>query len=605
MLGDGILPDASPSVACPTSGPNHSPQLYEAASGCATRLPRETSQCDVKNAGVRGEISWSDVRERFSFSGEERTNSVKSLLQLLARYRPRFPRPAMSDLDHEVTADDTNIINFPFPPIDAKTHIRLLKPCERNPNPDAASEPRQHSYTFHTIPLKTLAQTSYKILSHEPCRGSSTEKAIIRINNAPFTICKRLLDFLSTLQQRDTINADDLLFIDEICVNPANSTERHAYALNTGLLIRRAAEVAVWFGEPSVTHRDGLKKLADSIAAGTQARCEIPLGRGQLYWICVRAVSEVLLARRLTMHYAGDGLVFSREVIEERILGFPPWCLKSGKVISERATEYGMCAGEGCLDEQMVSRRMRAMLRSEEVDPLAQGSEVLTLEEMAAALASGPGTVIAAYGGETPYALREIYSIRPFPSVAEDPRERLYGILGVLHERTRSRIIVDYSQDVSAVFRQALEAGIHEICDDIAADSLCFDDDECGGAVSLQSRQVSATIQYETGGSSMCTFGGRHGARSLGGGREARGDPGYTRGSRQKGIGEGLGDLLQALKERARQIAQLGGGGHGYWRQLGPQNPREGGDGGAIRMRQGARTPDPTRTDVVSDGACR
>jgi len=462
----------------------------------------------------------------------------------------------MSDTEKAVA--ESTAVDFPFPAVDAKTHVRLLKPSSASKtNPKSF---RSHRYTLRAIPLANLSQTKYKILSHEPCHGSSSSRTeTILIDDNPVSICQKLFDFLSHLKVQArhsafTKDEDEYFFIDEICINRADPLEQNTYPLTSRQIICGADEVAVWFGEAAKQHVDGLKKLAAaqgnaSDSGSNRGGWQVMPGHGQIYWICNRAVSEVLLAKKLTMHYAStpvsvpasvsidkdadnlddnddrdsqdsddgdnddDGkLVFSLSTIENRILNFPPWYLKSGKTISPYATEYGMCAGEGCLDEQLVSRRMRAVLSSSfspssssslsscssgregKVDPLAQGSTVLTLQEMVTTLTSGPETVMTTYAGETTYNLGEIYSLRPFPSLGKDPRDSLYGILPVLCEKSRARITVDYSLDLSAVFRQALEAGIREICDDISADSLYFDDDD--GDESNPLRSWKQIIRY-------------------------------------------------------------------------------------------------------------
>ncbi len=45
-----------------------------------------------------------------------------------------------------------------------------------------------------------------------------------------------------------------------------------------------------------------------------------------------------------------------------------------------------------------------------------------------------------------------------------DPRDRLYGLLGLLDDRTRARIKPDYTRDVDYAFRQALQIGLEELC---------------------------------------------------------------------------------------------------------------------------------------------
>ncbi|KAF8858846.1 hypothetical protein BDZ45DRAFT_621987 [Acephala macrosclerotiorum] len=110
--------------------------------------------------------------------------------------------------------------------------------------------------------------------------------------------------------------------------------------------------------------------------------------------------------------------------------------------------------------EIITTHRLRYVLRPLP-DPLAQGTKVGTIQGITADLRKAT-EVIVTYQSPTPGHLYHLF--RKFRALqCSDPRDILYDFLGILNQRSRAKIIVDYSKDISYVYYQALKIGLEEL----------------------------------------------------------------------------------------------------------------------------------------------
>ncbi|KAK8113025.1 HET-domain-containing protein [Apiospora sp. TS-2023a] len=110
--------------------------------------------------------------------------------------------------------------------------------------------------------------------------------------------------------------------------------------------------------------------------------------------------------------------------------------------------------------EMVITHRLREVTGLRR-DPLAQGTEVGTLEEMTRAL-QRPHSETVTYQSHIPDPLYQIMG--KFGKLnCSDPRDKIYGLLGLLRERSSSLIQPDYEQGVEYAFSQALATGLEEL----------------------------------------------------------------------------------------------------------------------------------------------
>jgi hypothetical protein len=111
----------------------------------------------------------------------------------------------------------------------------------------------------------------------------------------------------------------------------------------------------------------------------------------------------------------------------------------------------------------VVMHRLRHVLLPAR-DVLEQGTKVGTLEEMRRDLRS-PYTVAKTFQSGTSNLLHQV--MRKFGRLeSSDPRDKLYGLLGILDESSGARVEPDYTEGVSYAYYQALKIGLWELyCD--------------------------------------------------------------------------------------------------------------------------------------------
>lgn len=108
----------------------------------------------------------------------------------------------------------------------------------------------------------------------------------------------------------------------------------------------------------------------------------------------------------------------------------------------------------------VITHRLRHVPRPL-TDHIHQATRIGTLEEMTKALLR-PCETIATYQSQVPDFLHQ--AIRKFENrECSDPRDRLYGLLGILNERSRAAVEADYRRGVEYAYYQALKVGLQEL----------------------------------------------------------------------------------------------------------------------------------------------
>ncbi len=109
---------------------------------------------------------------------------------------------------------------------------------------------------------------------------------------------------------------------------------------------------------------------------------------------------------------------------------------------------------------KIITHRLRHVPRPL-TDPMAQGTRIGTLEEMKGDLMR-PFEVMETYQSKIPDLLYQ--AMRKFGGLeCSDPRDRLYGLMGILKESSRARVQADYTRDVNYAYYQALKIGYEEL----------------------------------------------------------------------------------------------------------------------------------------------
>lgn len=370
-----------------------------------------------------------------------------------------------SNVDMGIRVDVDKISNsesgFKYPIIDPTSQVRLLRIL-----PLSRREPME--FSLETFNLSDLPSTNYTALSYtwgDATRLDQTREIII--DDQPFVVRRNLYWFFDVATGK---NANGLYFIDAICINQSDNTERFSQVREIAQVYRNADQVVAWLGMPKslgkFEHLRSLRRIQfKSCAEWTAGEWE---GFRYLsyhsYWTRVWVVQEVLLARSMSVWCAWFDFPLAL------FAGVPSHTIRSSRTgfsasgRPQRITDP--VSDSRSPAEKIITHRTRQVLRPIK-DPLAQGTAAGTLSEITRALRR-PYMVGKTYQSQVPDLLHEV--IQKFGKHdCSDRRDKLYGFLGIIKQSSRAKVNPDYTKDVSYAYRQALRVGFEEICDEFWA----------------------------------------------------------------------------------------------------------------------------------------
>ncbi|KAI4862259.1 HET-domain-containing protein [Hypoxylon rubiginosum] len=353
-------------------------------------------------------------------------------------------------LAHDKLLNGTS--GFKYDAIDAATQARLLRVT-----------PGSMDFSLETFNLSDLPSTRYCALSYIWGSAEYTENIYeINVGGQCFYVRRNLYEFLTT-SARNRVGG--LLFIDAICINQLDSAERRAQVKEMARVYRNANLVVAWLGTPKTREQDdSLESLSQAGIDKHHSEFTAEQWEGfrylsyHPYWSRVWIVQEVLLARSVTI-WCGHHVFPSR-----LFAGIPSYAIPSPELRFSQSgrpqTVADAVSDSRSPAERIITHRERVVLRPI-LDPLAQGTAVGTLDEITAEL-TRPHTAVETYHSRVPDLIHEV--IRKFGKLdCTDPRDKLYGFLGIIADSSRAKVIPDYREDTAYAYRQALKIGLEEI----------------------------------------------------------------------------------------------------------------------------------------------
>jgi hypothetical protein len=245
-----------------------------------------------------------------------------------------------------------------------------------------------------------------------------------------------------------------------------------------GHIYRNANEVAAWLGLPDKIQVENIRALSQTkgngctncVAWTTAQWAGFRYLSYHNYWNRVWILQEVVLATRLTI-WCGF-FTFPPTLFEASL---HPLSSPSARV-ADNGRPVAITSALSRLRspaEITVTHRLRHVLVPTKVT-LAQGTEIGTWEEMKMELQK-PSKGMENYQSKTPDLIYQI--VRKFSRLeCSHPRDRLYGLLGIIHPRSRARVKPDYTRDVGYTYYQALKAGFQELYHERSSVGLAFSD---------------------------------------------------------------------------------------------------------------------------------
>lgn len=342
---------------------------------------------------------------------------------------------------------------FAYPALRPAHQVRLLR-CV----PGRQGRPR--TYQLIVVPLADLKALRYRALSYTWGQAQSQGQVQkIVVNEQPFFIRRNLADFLSTAATR---NKYGLFFIDAVCLNQLDDEERQCQVKAMARVFRFANEVVAWVGMPPQGQVANLQRLrlarGQDCAAWTDGQWEaFHYLSHHPYWSRLWVAQEVLLASRVVV-WCGP-FTFPLPMFSSSRRGVTPAPARYDPE-GRPSSLGGRVEGQYSPAETIITHHLCQAMQSG-YDALARGGSVGTLEEITQNLARPPYRP-AVYQSRMPEPLHHVLATFGHLNCS-DPRDKLYGLLGLLKEETRANIEVDYTRDVHSVFYQALSAGLDEI----------------------------------------------------------------------------------------------------------------------------------------------
>ncbi|KAI1844891.1 hypothetical protein JX266_008907 [Neoarthrinium moseri] len=358
-------------------------------------------------------------------------------------------------------------VDFKFPCIDASRQVRLLR-C-------SSSAATGLVYTLEVVPLERLHRKHYRALSYiwGSCHTTSDARQIL-IDGQEFYVRRNLHDFLAAARSR---REGGLFFIDAICINQLDVEERQCQIREMTRVYRCADEVISWLGVPGRAQSSNLRalsraKMHDSVNWTAEQRAGFKYLSYHQYWRRVWVVQEVLLASHVTIWCGSSSFPLN-------LFGGQPNPFHGA---TSNCSYYGRPTAVSKVlprlqspASKIITHRLR-YVPSPLLCPLGHGTKVDTMESLLRDLRV-PITSINIYQSHLPDLLYQL--IRIFGSLeCTDPRDKVYGFLGILNERSRAMIMPDYGKDIKHAYYQALKVGLQEMYDEIGLSAFFTSVDE-------------------------------------------------------------------------------------------------------------------------------
>ncbi|PVH74543.1 hypothetical protein DL98DRAFT_593983 [Cadophora sp. DSE1049] len=321
--------------------------------------------------------------------------------------------------------------------------------------------PQTSIYSLKVVPLEDLPSIQYKALSYTWGHVHTLDDIQeIQLDNQIFFIRRNLSDFLAAAAASKNENGH--FFIDAICINQLDYSEREAQVQEMTRIYRNANEVIAWLGLPAPEQVDNVQTLSQTSRADcgfwTAAQwAGFKYLSYQNFWSRIWIIQEVLLAPSMTV-WCGT-FTF-------------PLSLFGGTSSNQSSHELGLLANgrpSTVLDytsrlsspAEIITTHRLCYVPRPLLDPLAQGTKVGTIQEITTDLRKATEIIVTYQSLVSDPLCRLIRKFRALQ--CSDPRDKLYGFLGILNPSSRAKVIVDYSKDVSYVYYQALKIGLEEL----------------------------------------------------------------------------------------------------------------------------------------------
>lgn len=280
----------------------------------------------------------------------------------------------------------------PFPSV-------IYEPLDLNPKQPSIRlailqpAPREATIRITLAPATFASRPRYEALSYT--WGKPEEVSTIELNGYPVFIRQNLWSALANL--RDT-REERVLWIDAICINQADVEERNRQVRLMAYIYSRAKEVIVWLGTLSVAQFRGFYKRIPFDEGGALGLSKAGLKElcTRPYWKRVWIVQEIGAATQLRIHWADRSEPWDAFFQQAFAQNIEPQIAPAMKLYNSREGRHG--------DSFLLANLMET----------CKGSQ------------------------------------------CEEPRDKVYGYVGIAHDCQDGSFPIDYSKSLFELYEDAV-----------------------------------------------------------------------------------------------------------------------------------------------------
>lgn len=289
--------------------------------------------------------------------------------------------------------------------------------------------------TVETISL--LSRSSYEALSY--VWGDASIRQTITFNDAPFSVTQNLAIALHHLRLP---NRPRRLWVDAICINQSDIKERNEQVTLMGEIYSMAKPVLVWLGETFEGCEEAFD-LMSKIAIASED--EIIEEESQtMFSFYIQLVKKEWFTRLWTIQ---ELALADQEPLVGCGFTWTTWSVLSKvwqKVAMIEFTKMGMIMMEPGVENENSDKTV-----------VSQGVRTSTIK---VDLLNNLRTAVTDKKGED---LRDLL-LNTVTSKATEPRDRIYGLLGMMSSSDRKAIIVDYNRPLGTIYADAISHIFHK-----------------------------------------------------------------------------------------------------------------------------------------------
>lgn len=270
----------------------------------------------------------------------------------------------------------------------------------------------------------------------------SSEKEPIIINGHPFPVLPNLMDALCHIKQAwDSADQIQHLWIDAICINQRDPVECGQQVGIMSKIYQTASQVLVWLGRSSVESRTAFEFMRTRKGLSHLGYQQHMKNNSGLYIAGFHALCEVLNRRWFTRVWTLQEFAFAST------FGGPLM------ICGEDRLEWDSFYSLGWMDNQFRENYLRETHSIPSAGHFRKAQEYWSIVSVMREI-----RINTPWGYNLPYLLQVTKS-----SAAEDPRDRVYALLGLAEKEYQQKLEVVYEGERKDMVKNCVEVYVRTV----------------------------------------------------------------------------------------------------------------------------------------------